>query len=73
MTLRLSLFFKEVYDKIGSEIHIRIGDVIPYAELEALGRKNLMQHLRNKTYALGGGLPEGSIRGRPPTRMRKPR
>ena len=29
MTLRLSLFFKEVYDKIGSELRVQIGDVIP--------------------------------------------
>jgi putative hemolysin len=71
MTLRLSLFFREVYDKIGGDIHIRIGKVIPYADLERLDRKILMEHLRKVTYALGGGLPEGSIRGRKPKLLRK--
>ena len=53
LTLRLSLFFKEVYDKIGSEIHLRVGDPIPYKELASLDRKELMEYLRRKTYALG--------------------
>ena len=71
MTLRLSLFFREVYDKIGGDIHIRIGSVIPYPELEKLDRKKLMDYLRTVTYALGSGLPEGPIRGRRPTLLRK--
>jgi putative hemolysin len=71
MTLRLSLFFLEVYDKIGGDIHIRIGNVIPYANLERLDRKILMEHLRKVTYELGGGLPEGPIRGRKPKLLRK--
>ena len=71
LTLRLSLFFREVYDKIGGEIHIRIGKAIPYADLERLDRKTLMGHLRNVTYELGGGLPEGPIRGRRPKLLRK--
>jgi putative hemolysin len=73
MTLRLSLFFKEVYDKIGSEIHVRIGEVIPYKELEALDRKELMEHLRKATYALGAEVPQRKIRGRKPTRARRAR
>jgi putative hemolysin len=66
MTLRLSLFFKEVYDKIGSELSVRVGQVIPYAELEKLDRKQLMEHLRQATYALGETLPHRKIRGRRP-------
>ena len=73
MTLRLSLFFKEVYDKIGSEIHVRIGEIIPYKDLEGLDRKYLMEHLRKATYALGKNLPHARIRGKRPTQTRPPR
>lgn len=66
LTLRLSLFFKEVYDKIGSEIHLRIGKPIPYKELASLDRNGLMEYLRRKTYALGAGMPHGPVRGRRP-------
>src|SRR3954468_319733 len=70
MTLRLSLFFREVYDKIGSEIQVRVGDVIPYGELEKLDRKDLMEHLRKATYALGADLPHSAVKGRRPRRAR---
>ncbi len=73
LTLRLSLFFKEVYDKIGSEIQVRIGEVIPYKGLETLDRKDLMEHLRKATYELGASLPHKKIRGRRPNASRKPR
>src|SRR5579871_1940079 len=59
LTLRLSLFFKEVYDKIGSEIRLRIGEPIPYKEIASLDRNELMEFLRRKTYALGTGMPHG--------------
>jgi len=71
LTLRLSLFFKEVYDKIGSEINLRIGSPIPYKELASLDRNELMEFLRKKTYALGAGLPHGSVRGRRPRYLAK--
>jgi putative hemolysin len=64
LTLRLSLFFKEVYDKIGAEIHIRVGELIPFSELEKLNRKSLMDHLRKATYALGTHLSHRTVRGR---------
>jgi putative hemolysin len=64
LTLRLSLFFKEVYDKIGSEIHVRIGETIPYKDLAGLDGKGLMQHLRVATYRLGAGVPQRIRRGR---------
>jgi hypothetical protein len=70
MTLRLSLFFKEVYDKIGSEIQVRVGEVIPYSELDKLDRKDLMEHLRKATYALGADLPHRAVKGRRPKRTR---
>jgi len=73
MTLRLSLFFKEVYDKIGSEIQVRIGEPIPYKDLQSLDRKQLMAHLRKATYALGAGLPHGKVRGRRPRTRRSVR
>ena len=71
LTLRLSLFFKEVYDKIGGEIHLRIGDPIPYKALASLDRNELMEFLRRKTYALGAGMPHGSVRGRRPRYLAK--
>lgn len=65
LTLRLSLFFKEVYDKIGSTIHLRIGEPISYKDLASLDRNQLMEFLRKKTYALGAGLPR-RVRGHRP-------
>jgi len=73
MTLRLSLFFKEVYDKIGGEIHVRVGELIPYKDLEALDRTKLMEHLRKATYALGAAVPHRKIRGRRPRGARAAR
>ena len=69
MTLRLSLLFKEVHNKIGSEIRVRIGDVVPYESLAAIhDRHSFMQHLRQLTYALGAG-----VENPPRTRVRRPR
>ena len=57
MTLRLSLLFKEVHDKIGSEVRVRVGDVVPYDSLASItDRYAFMQHLRDVTYALGAGV-----------------
>ncbi len=56
MTLRLSLLFKEVHDRIGSEVHVRVGEVIPYVKLATINdREKFMEHLRRATYALGEG------------------
>ena len=53
MTLRLSLLFKEVVDKIGSEIAVAIGKPVPAKKLAGFGdRKALIEHLRDATYAL---------------------
>lgn len=66
MTLRLSLFFKEVYDNIGSEIRLRVGKVIPFSEMEKLDRKEFMQYLRSVTYAMAPLTPD-------PPKSHKPR
>ncbi|HTQ13549.1 MAG TPA: lysophospholipid acyltransferase family protein [Rhizomicrobium sp.] len=63
MTLRLSLLFKEVHDRIGTEVHVRVGEVIPHRDLAAIGdREKFMDHLRRATYRLGEGLPRRSAR-----------
>jgi putative hemolysin len=56
MTLRLSLFFREVHNKIGSEIRLRIGDVIPFSIIEPMDRNHVMHYLRDVTYGLGGNV-----------------
>lgn len=53
LTLRLSLLFKEVRDRIGSTVRVRLGDVVPCERLAALGdRTAIMQTLRDMTYGL---------------------
>jgi putative hemolysin len=57
MTLRLSLLFKEVHDRIGGEVHVRVGDVISYEKIAAIGdRQGFMNYLREETYKLGQGI-----------------
>ena len=69
LTLRLSLLFKEVHNKIGSELHVRIGRPVPFAKLPATtDRHAFMNELRSMTYALGAGLPAP-----PKTHVRRPR
>ncbi len=54
-TLRLAMFLKEVADRIGSKLGVIIGDVIPFTSLEHIKDKDaLVQHLRVRTYAVGG-------------------
>src|SRR5215469_15550097 len=69
MTLRLSLLFKEVHDRIGSEIHVRVGNVAPYDKLgSTTDRHEFMDNLRRMTYALGNNLP-----AIPKTRVKRPK
>ena len=69
MTLRLSLLFKEVHDKIGSDIPIRLGDVIPFDLLSAISdRHAFMDHLKSATSALGKDVPNP-----PKSRVKRPR
>ena len=65
MTLRLSLLFKEVHDRIGNELVLRIGKRIPYEQLKAISdRRQLMSFLRDQTSALEETLPVKSKRAR---------
>ncbi len=69
MTLRLSLLFKEVHDKIGSNVVVRLGDLIPYDKLATItDRVQFMNHLRDATYSLGQAAPR-----LPKTRIKRPR
>jgi putative hemolysin len=69
MTLRLSLLFKEVHDKIGSEVHVRAGVPVPFDRLPSMtDRQAFMGQLREMTYALGRGIPNP-----PKTRIKRPR
>jgi len=55
LTLRLALLFHEVKSQIGTDMHIRIGDVMSYEQLMQLGdRKALARYLRSLTYRTGG-------------------
>jgi putative hemolysin len=52
-TLRLSLIFKEVHDRIGTELSLVIGKPITHEELAPLtDRQTLLSFLRERTYAL---------------------
>lgn len=65
MTLRLSLLFKEVHDRIGERLTIRIGKRIAYETLKGFSdRKELMAFLRDQTYALESAVPPKSKRRR---------
>jgi putative hemolysin len=69
MTLRLSLLFKEVHNRIGSVVQIRIGNLIPHERLMAISdRQSFMDHLKDLTYALGENMPRA-----PKKRVRRPR
>jgi len=69
MTLRLSLLFKEVHNRIGSVVQIRIGNLIPHERLMAFSdRQSFMDHLKDLTYALGENMPRA-----PKKRIKRPR
>lgn len=53
LTLRLSLLFKEVHDRIGTPVEVRVGDRVSFDELERLGsRQAMVDRLRALTYGL---------------------
>lgn len=74
LTLRLSLLFHEVHNKLGSEVRAGVGEVIPYEALAPIrDRVALMQHLRSATYALAPNVGEPSKHHlRRPRRMPPP-
>ena len=54
-TLRLSLFYKEFADRIGSLVDVVIGGTIPFSRLERYKDKiDLLHFLRSETYRIGG-------------------
>ncbi|MEO1089402.1 MAG: lysophospholipid acyltransferase family protein [Pseudomonadota bacterium] len=53
LTLRMSLLFHEVANKIGSRQRIEIGDLVPYVAMAELrDRQALADELRRRTYGL---------------------
>ena len=57
--LRLSLLLNEVRNKVGKNVHLSIGDPIPFEEIEHIkDRQMLLDHLREITYAQGEPLIE---------------
>lgn len=72
MTLRLSLVFKEVHDRIGSDMPVRIGAAIPYEQLAVFkDRKALMQFLRERTLELGKNITLPKKRSRKLKRLER--
>jgi putative hemolysin len=54
MTLRISLLVRETLRRIGSDIRVRIGDVMPFATLgNTSDPRALVANLRALTYAIG--------------------
>ncbi len=54
LTLRLSLLFKEVRDRIDTAVDVSMGGTIPFDELDHIAdRAELARALRKATYALG--------------------
>ncbi len=57
-TLRIALLFKEVADRIGTDIGLTVGAPIPFTDLQSMtDRRALTEHLRALTYALGEAPP----------------
>ena len=53
LTLRLSLVFRETARRIGTDLLVRVGKPIPFAEVEHLSnRDDLVAELRKRTYDL---------------------
>jgi putative hemolysin len=53
LTLRLSLIFREVKNRIGTALSVAIGDPIPFQEIASIrDRQKLADMLRQRTYSL---------------------
>lgn len=62
-TVRLSLIFKEVHDRIGTQMRAAIGHPISPVEIDGFGdRKAILKILRNITYHLSQDLENASAR-----------
>ena len=61
LTLRLSLIFREVRNRIGAKLALAIGSPIPFEEIAAVrDRQALADLLMARTYALAGQAPPPS-------------
>ncbi len=61
LTLRLSLVIREIANKQGTTLHVRVGKPIPFDQLAPIrDRRALMDHLRAEVYRLAGGRPGGA-------------
>lgn len=59
-TLRVSLIFREVRNRIGTDLSVVIGDPIPFDELSGTrDRQDLAADLMRRTYALHADQPSG--------------
>lgn len=64
-TMREALLFKEIARRIGSDVPIRIGEVIPFETIGRISdRRELIEYLRRVTYQLGGQDPGRRMRPR---------
>jgi putative hemolysin len=53
LTLRLSLVFRETARRIGTDLPVRVGNPIPFSEIEHLtDRDEMVAELRKRTYSL---------------------
>ena len=63
-TLRLSLIFREVKNRMGTVLPVAIGAPIPYEDIKDItDRKVLANFLMDHTYALAKTLPSSGYRG----------
>ena len=70
LTLRLSLIFREVKNRIGTVLPVLIGEPIPFAALSGLSdRHALTAAVRHRTDALGEGLADPSPAVRSPAAL----
>lgn len=55
LTMRLALIFREVHRRIGTKLHISIGDTIPFERIAEIGDKRaVMAFLRDSVHRLEG-------------------
>ncbi len=64
LTMRLSLMIREFRNRVGKPLDVHIGDVIPFAELQAVGdRRALMDFLYHRVHAMSD-MPVAAARQR---------
>lgn len=69
LTLRLSLIFREVKNRIGTELLVGIGEPIPFETMAPLDRQGLIDMLRRRTYALGQAASRAAVESGPAARF----